>query len=88
MQLAGVFICFYLARRNPVLQLMEQSLISNSRGTIITRVHYHNKPSTPTHMSDWFHAHSLVDIPKATYSADSGGLGRPPDNVPTTNMSR
>ena len=32
--------------------------------------------------------YSLVDIPKATSSADSGGLGRPPDNVPTTNMSR
>ena len=38
----------------------EQSLISNSGGTIITRTHYHNKPSTPTHMSDWFHAHSFT----------------------------
>ena len=28
----------------------QQSLMSNSEGTIITRAHYHNKPSTPTHI--------------------------------------
>ena len=28
----------------------QQSLISNSGGTIITRAHYHNKPSTPIHI--------------------------------------
>ena len=46
----------------------EQSLMSNSGGTIITRAHNHNKPTPTTHKhmlgmkvawGDWFHAHCI-----------------------------
>ena len=33
-----------------IIRRWQQSLMSNSGGTIITRAHYHNKPSTPTHI--------------------------------------
>ena len=33
-----------------IIKRWQQSLMSNSGGTIITRAHYHNKPSTPTHI--------------------------------------
>ena len=33
-----------------IIRRWQQSLMSNSGGTIITRAHYHNKLSTPTHI--------------------------------------
>ena len=33
-----------------IIRRWQQSLMSNSGGTIITRAHYHNKPSTPIHI--------------------------------------
>ena len=72
----------------------EQSLISNSGGTIITRAHYHNKPSTPTHILThgmklaWVIGSMHTGLPKATSPADTGGLGRTvdDDDVPETDM--
>ena len=78
----------------------EQSFISNSAGTIITRAHYHNKPTPMTHKhmlgmkvawGDWFHAHCIgwfFDLPKATSPAGDGSRSIAPDDddVPTIDM--